>query len=129
MRTIVSLAAILSLAVAGAILGGSGFAAAWGAEPPTTAAAAQDRLDESSSNVQPSNNPIDGPVSSADDSIIGLIGSGLGSVTAIAGMVALLPVVLVDLGFPAYFAFPIGALAQLLAGIGIIQFGINRRWR
>mgnify|MGYP006875062217 CR=1 FL=1 len=82
MRTIVSLAAILSLAVAGAILGGSGFAAAWGAEPPTTAAAAQDRLDESSSNVQPSNNPIDGPVSSADDSIIGLIGSGLGSVSS-----------------------------------------------
>lgn len=129
MRTLVALAAILSIAVAGAILGGSGFATAWGAEPPTTAAGAQDKLNQSSSDVQPSNNPIDGPVSSTDDSIIGLIGSGLGSLTDIAGMVALLPIVMVDLGFPAYFAYPIGALAQLLAGIGIIQFAINRRWR
>lgn len=128
MRTLVPLGAVLAIAVAGAILGGSGFAAAWGAEPPTTAQGAQDRLNQSSSGVQPSNSPIDGPLSQTDDSIIGLIGSGLGSIVDIAGMAAFLPVTLTNLGFPAYFAYPLGTLAQLLTGIGVIQFAINREW-
>lgn len=129
MRTIAPMAAVLALAVAGAMLGASGFAGAWGAEPPTTAAGAQDKLNSSAGDIQPSNNPVSGPVSSSDGSVIGLIASGLGSVTDVAGMVALLPVVLTNLGFPSWFAYPLGLLAQLLAGIGIIQFATGRRWR
>ena len=36
--------------------------------------------------------------------------------------VALLPVTLMRLGFPSYFAVPVGGVAQILAFIGLVQF-------
>jgi hypothetical protein len=36
--------------------------------------------------------------------------------------VGLLPVTLLRLGFPAYFAIPVGGVAQVIAFIGLIQF-------
>lgn len=127
MRTIAAVGVVLALGVAGMMLGMSGFADAWGASPPKTTAA-QEELNKSAGEVGPGNTPVSGPVSSADSSIVGLISSGLGGAVKVAGAVILLPLTLVNLGFPAWFAVPLGLLAQVITGIGIIEFATNREW-
>jgi len=42
--------------------------------------------------------------------------------------VGMLPITLTRLGFPAYFAFPAGALAQIIAFMGLGQFVAGREW-
>lgn len=128
MRTIAPIGVVLALGVAGMMVGMSGFTAAWGAPAPQTTAA-QDEINGSSGEVAPGEDPIAGPVSSEDSSTVGLIADGLSTVTNIAGGVAVLPVTLINLGFPRWFALPIGSLASAIAGIGIIQFAVNRVWK
>jgi hypothetical protein len=118
---------VFTIAVAGSMLALSGFGAAWGAEPPQTEAA-QSQLDQSADQANPNDAPISGPVSSGDSDIVGLIASGLGSITDFAAAALLLPVTLMDLGFPAWAAIPIGSFGYLLAGIGVIEFATNREW-
>lgn len=127
MRTIAPVMIVLAIGVAGVMIGMSGFGAAWGADSPTTSGA-QEKLNESAKNQNPNKGPVSGPVSSGDSDIIGLIANGLGSMVDIASAVALLPVTLMNLGFPAYFAVPIGSLAYIIAGIGVIEYGTNREW-
>lgn len=127
MRTIVPVFVVLAIAVAGMMLGMSGFQSAWGAPAPQTASA-QDQLNASAQNASPNEGPVEGPVSSGESSIVGLIVNGLTTMVDIAGGVVLLPLTLMNLGFPAYFAIPVGALAELLVGIGLIEFATNREW-
>lgn len=126
MRTIAPVLIVLALGVAGMMTGMSGFSAAWGAEPPQTDAAASAVND--SAGVGPNQGPVSGPVSTGDSSIVGLIVSGLTSLVDIGGAVVLLPVTLMTLGFPAWFAVPLGLLAQAIVGIGLIEFATNREW-
>ena len=132
MRGITPVLIVLCIGVAGAMLGGSGFADAWGSPTPETTGA-QEELNGSASDLQPANRPnddsvISGPVSSADSSIVGLIASGLGTLVNTAGAVVLLPMTLVNLGFPAWFAYPLGSIAYVVVGVSIIEFDTNREW-
>lgn len=82
---------------------------------------------QSEANQSAVNDSFEGQAGQTDDGdIVGLIVSGLSSVARFAGMVALLPVELRNLGAPWWFAFPIGVTAQAIVGIGIIQFGTGR---
>lgn len=127
MRTIFVVFVVVTVGVSGMMLGMAGFADTWGAEPPRTDAAA-DQVNQSADNVGPDSGPVEGPVTSSDGSIVGLIVSGLGSLVNIAGAVVLLPVTLMNLGAPAWFAIPVGSLAELIVGIGIIEFATQREW-
>lgn len=127
MRTTMPVLMVFAIAVAGSMLALSGFGAAWGAEPPQTAAA-QEQLNDSAAQANPNDQPVAGPVSSGQSDVVGLIANGLGSIVDFAGAVALLPLTLINLGFPVWFAVPLGSVAYLLAGIGIIEFGTNREW-
>jgi len=121
---------VMSLGLAGMMLGASGFEAAWGAPAPKTDAA-QEEIEKAneSAGVKGTEGPVSGPVSSSDSSIVGLITDGLRGLVNIAGAVIVLPRTLVNLGFPGWFAWPIGTFASALAGIGIIQFATNRVWK
>lgn len=127
MRTIVPVLIVLAIGTSGAMLGMSGFADDWGAEPPQTDAASS-QVNQSAKNVSPNNGPVEGPVSSGESNIVGLIASGLGSLVDIAGAVIVLPVTLMNLGFPAWFAIPIGSIAEVIVGIGVFEFATNREW-
>lgn len=127
MRTITPMLVVLALGVSGMMLGMSGFADAWGAKPPQTTAA-EEQLNDSASGLNPGDGPVQGPVSAADSSIVGLLASGLGNLVNVAASVALLPVTLINLGFPAWFSVPVGLFGQLTLGIGIIEFATNREW-
>ncbi len=118
---------VLAIGVATMFVTGSGFADAWGQPAPETGAAA-DALNESADNVGPDGQPVEGPVSTGDSEVIGLIASGLGTLFGLAGSVALLPVTLTNLGLPAWFAFPAGALAQIVVGVSLIEWATNREW-
>lgn len=128
MRTIATVVAVLVIGTSGLMLGMSGFEAAWGAEPPQTDAAA-DEVEKGAGNVGPNEKPVTGPVTSGDSSIVGIIVDGITSLIKLAGAVIVLPATLMNLGFPAWFAIPIGSLAELIAGIGLIQFASKRDWK
>lgn len=127
MRTIAAVLMVLAIGTAGAMLGASGFSQAWGADPPQTTAA-QEQVNNSSYGLNPNKGPVAGPVSASDSNIVGLIANGLGSLTDLAGAVVVLPLTLINLGFPAWFALPLGGLAYTIAGVGIIEFATNREW-
>ena len=127
MRTIAAVMVVLAVGTSGAMLGMSGFADVWGAEPPQTSAA-QEELENQSGVLNPNEGPIEGPVSSSESSIVGLITSGIGSITDLAGAVILLPITLMNLGFPAWFAIPLGTLAEVIVGIGLIEWATQREW-
>lgn len=118
---------VMMIGASGMMLSLSGFGQAWGAEPPQTNLA-QKGLHGSAANLKPQNAPISGPVSSSNAPIIGLLASGLGSFVSAAGAVALLPMTLVHMGFPRWFAYPLGLLAYIIVGISIIEFAVNREW-
>jgi hypothetical protein len=128
MRTIAALLLVLALGTSGAMLEASGFSDAWGAEPPKTSGA-QEAVEDQADAVSPDQGPVVGPVNSDDNSIIGLVVDGLDSLVDLAGAVVLLPITLMNLGFPAWFAIPIGTLTNVIAGIGIIQWATQRQWK
>jgi len=127
MRTLVPVLVVLCIGTSGAMLGMSGFADSWGADPPSVESASS-QVNGSAENVSPNEGPVEGPVSSGDSSIVGLIANGLGSLVDIAGAVIVLPLTLVNLGFPKWFAIPIGTVAEVIVGVGVFEFATNREW-
>lgn len=117
---------VLALGTSAMMLGMAGFGEAWGADPPPSPA--KESVNGSADQVGPTNEPISGPVTTGESSIVGLIITGLFQVSRLAAKVVLLPVTLMELGFPAWFAIPIGSLAEGIVGIGLIQFATKRKW-
>jgi hypothetical protein len=115
----------LSIGVAGALISGSGFSALVGQGNPVGDATSAVDKQAGQSNLE--NGSISGEKAPGDDaSIISLVISGGKRVAEVVGMVALLPMTLIDLGFPAWFAIPVGAPATIIASIGVIQFVTGR---
>jgi len=127
MRTIAAVLVVFSIGVSVAILQGAGFAAAWGAQSPQ-APAAQEQLNESAGEVNPNNQPVEGPVSSGESSLTGIVVDGITGLVNVAGAVVTLPSTLASLGFPVWFAAPFGSLAVIIGGIGVVQFATGRDW-
>lgn len=71
---------------------------------------------------------INGSANSNDgeSDIVGLILAGGAGIGNFINMVLLLPLELQRLGFPNWFAYPIGLTVQVIASIGLIQFVTNR---
>jgi len=61
-----------------------------------------------------------------EPTIVGVAISGGEFVSTLVGAVALLPLTLTRIGFPYWFAVPIGAGAQTIATIGLFQFVTGR---
>lgn len=66
--------------------------------------------------------------SSGEGDIVGLIINGSQSMVGILTLVLLLPLELRDMGFPHWFAYPIGLAAELLTVIGLFQLVMGRRY-
>lgn len=126
MNTTAAALMVLCIGVATAMLGGAGFAQAWGAPAPQTGAA-QDQLNETGDRVNPEEK-VEGPVSSGDSDLVGLIVDSIQKIPKIAGAVMLLQVTLMELGFPAWFALPVGTFGQIIVAIGVIEVASNREW-
>jgi hypothetical protein len=125
MRTIAPIFIVFVIAVSGSMIGMSGFADAWGVQAPETTGA-QEELEETSEQVRPDNGSAEGPVNSGESSIVGLVVDGSTSAAEVGTAVILLPTTLMNLGFPAWFALPLGSIAYLVVGIGVFEFATNR---
>lgn len=129
---------VLVLAASGAMLSGSGFADAWGAEAPSTSEAQKaldrsqevDAVSNTSAGDKENESGIKGPVGGGGESgsVLGLILSSAGALATMIGAIVVFPITLMNLGFPAWFAVPIGALAEVIVGIGLMQFTSGREW-
>ena len=125
MRSKSVLGVVLAFGVVFSLIAGSGIGAAVFGEDPSAAETSR-TLDEISN--ESSVDPDDGDGLSADvtgdnePTLVGVAISGGAFAANLVASVALLPVTLMRLGFPAYFAVPVGGVAQIIAFIGLIQF-------
>ena len=61
-----------------------------------------------------------------EPTVTGFVISGAQFIAELVRAVALLPLTLMRLGFPSYFAVPVGGIAQIIAFVGLIQFVTGR---
>lgn len=126
MRTKSILGVVLAFGVAFSLIAGSGVGAAvFGASPGDADTART--LEQVSNDADIDENSEDGGLSADvtgdnEPTVVGVAISGGQFAAQLVGAVALLPVTLMRLGFPRYFAVPIGAVAQVVAFIGLVQF-------
>lgn len=118
---------VLCLGLAFAVLSGSGIGATiFGASPGD--AGTTRTLEDLGENTDLTENDPTGSAGgiiasvSGGGTLIGLIISVGRTLVEFGAAVTLLPVTLSRLGFPRYFAYPVGAFAQIIAFIGFAQF-------
>lgn len=122
MRTNAPLAVVLAIGIALAFFAGSGFNdIVRGSQDPGPL---NDQIDEQAneSAASPDSDVKVSRSASDEGSIAGLILSGGRGIVDFVGLVATLPLTLQRLGFPGWFAAPVGSVALIVSGIGIIQF-------
>jgi hypothetical protein len=64
-----------------------------------------------------------------EGSIVGLVVSGARDIVQFTSLLALVPITLDQIGFPQWFALPIGGVLQIVISIGILQFVTGREFR
>jgi hypothetical protein len=132
MRSIPIVVFVLSLGVAFAVVTGSGIGTTIfgvGDQDPGTQRALNDSANETRLEDDGDSGGIAGDVQGDNEpTIVGLVLSAGQTVISIATAVVLLPVTLSRLGFPVYFAAPVGLFAQMVVGIGVFQFIVGRVW-
>jgi hypothetical protein len=121
----------LSLGIAVLMIQGSGYAATVSGNPTSGLGPLGDSVQEQANSSVASNqgDGLAGQASGSDEPLISFILSGGGAILSTAKLVATLPVALISLGAPVWFAVPVGGLAQIVVGIGILQFITNREFR
>ena len=126
MRTIPVIGLVLSLGVAFALLAGSGIGPALFGESPgdsETKRTLEDIGEDADVGGEGEGSGVSADVGGDNEpTLVGFAISGGKFIVQTVGAVALLPITLTRLGFPSYFAYPIGGLAQIIATIGLFQF-------
>jgi hypothetical protein len=126
MQTKTVLGLVLAFGVAFSLLAGSGIGAAiFGASPgdAQTSRTIDDAANQSTVDKEAEGGGLGADVTGDNEpTLVGVAISGGRFAAQLVGSVALLPVTLMRLGFPAYFAVPVGGVAQIIAFIGLVQF-------
>jgi len=126
MRSKSILGVVLAFGVAFSLIAGSGIGAAvFGASPgdAETARTLEDVSGDATVDADSETGGLSADVAGDNEpTLVGVAISGGQFAASLVGAVALLPVTLMRLGFPSYFAVPVGGVAQIIAFIGLIQF-------
>jgi hypothetical protein len=123
-RTTFPLAAILCIALAAAFFAGSGFNAIVDGE--ANVEQVSDEVNDTANDSVGGPGELSGSRSGGDDSIVGLAIAGARNVGTFMALILLLPLTLQELGFPAWFALPVGGVLEIIVSIGVIQFVVGR---
>lgn len=128
MRTLYFILVVFALGTAGMIWSLSGIGGVYGPTDPIGDTESADALEAQAANSSANNSgSLNGSARAGDDAnLIGVIITGISTIVNFGGTVVLLPFELQNLGFPRYFAYPVGLLAQAFVGIGIVQWATNR---
>ena len=126
MRSKSVLGVVLAFGVAFALLAGGGIGAAvFGASPgdADTARTLEDISTDASVDTDAEGGGLSADVAGDNEpTLVGVAISGGQFAAQLVGAVALIPVTLIRLGFPRYFAVPVGGVLQVIAFIGLVQF-------
>jgi len=126
MRSKSILGVVLAFGLAFSLIAGSGIGAAvFGATPgdAETARTLEDVSGDATVDADSETGGLSADVAGDNEpTLVGVAISGGQFAASLVGAVALLPVTLMRLGFPSYFAVPVGGVAQIIAFIGLIQF-------
>jgi len=120
---------VLAFGLAFALLAGSGVGAdVFGASPgDAESTRTLEEIGEEASVDTEEGGGISADVAGDNEpTVVGVTISGGEFVAELVGAVALLPLTLIRLGFPNYFAVPVGSAAQGIATIGLYQFVTGR---
>jgi len=129
MRTLLPMGGVLALGFVLLLFAGSGFNAIVAGDANTDGL--QSELQDTADQTGVDNETVveGSRETGGDGSIVGIAIGGSQKLLRIVGLVALMPVTLQQLRFPAWFAFPLGSIGSLIAAVGIIQFITGRIWR
>jgi len=119
MQTTQVTGAVLAFAVAFALISGSGVGATIFGQTPADSETTRTLDDLSNRATEPIGADVAGD---NEPTIVGFVLAGGDFIVELVGAVAVLPVTLTRLGFPNYFAVPVGGVAQIIATIGFFQF-------
>lgn len=127
MRTTYPIALVLAMMLTAAFFSGSGFNGIVDGEQRTDAL--DEQVEQAKDNGSFEDNELKSGQGGTDDgTIVGFIVDGTNRIFAFAGMVAVLPITLQSLGFPQWFALPIGSLFTIVVSIGVLQFVTGRMY-
>lgn len=127
MRTQFPVAVMLAFAVMFAMFAGSGFNTIVRGDAQGGDQLADELGEQANDSAVANNESVSGSRAASDEgSLVGVIIGAGQSLMQIVGMVALLPLTLQNLGFPTWFATPVGSIVYVVAGIGILQFITGR---
>lgn len=127
MRTKFILLLVMSMAVTGMVFQMSGFNDMVGYRGDSEEAS--DEFEDVGNDSAPQKTVGADARTDESGTLVGVVITGISGIANFVGLVALLPVELNSMGFPWWFAYPIGLLAQAIIGIGFIQFASNRVFR
>jgi hypothetical protein len=119
---------VLAFGLAFALVAGSGVGAAVFGQSPGDAETSRTLEDiQGEASVDEDAKSEDGGLSANigtdnEPTLVGVAIAGGQFLTSLVGAVALLPVTLMRLGLPNYFAVPVGGIAQIIGFIGLVQF-------
>jgi uncharacterized protein YceK len=119
MRTIYPIVVAIALIVAWTMISLSGFAAVVGQQGDQGVKGGE-KLNESA-DKSPAEEGVDSSVLSLDNPLTALITTAIDGFVQFSSFVLLLPINLQRLGFPGFFALPVGVAAQFIVGIGVFQ--------
>ena len=130
MRTLFPIFAVMMLGISGFMVSASGFGAiADGGGGGTAATVVGERVQSEGQNSSLKEGVNGSAIGSTDNSIIGMVFSSVAEIVRYASLAVTLPLLLRDMGFPAWFAFPIGGLVSIVVSVGLLQFVTGREWR
>lgn len=125
MKTVYPLVLILAMAMAGVMLSMSGFNEEVGTNKHSSSLT--DEFESVAGNV--SVNQEDPGIVGSVATMLTLVVTAVSQLFNIIVFLLLLPLELRGLGFPGFFAYPIGLSVQILGSIGILQFAAGRMLR
>ncbi len=126
MQTTDVLGLVLCFGVAFALIAGAGAGAMFGESPGDSEASRT--IDDLGGQADTERGEDDeggvvaDVVGDNEPTLTGVVISGGSFVVQLVGAVVLLPITLTRLGFPTYFAFTLGPVAQVIAFVGLLQF-------
>lgn len=128
MRTTWGVALVLSIGVASLMFSLSGYAGGYGADPTAGLGPVGDDVQDQA-NASAVETGVEGAASASDEPLINFILNGGGALLSTAKLVLALPLALQSLGFPSWFALPVGSVVTIGTSIGVIQFITGRIYR
>lgn len=125
MRTTWGVALVLSIGVASLMFSLSGYAGAYASDPTAGLGPVGEGVQEQA-NKSAVETGVEGAASGSDEPLVNFILNGGGALLSTAKLVLALPLALQSLGFPSWFAFPVGSVVTIGTSIGVVQFITGR---